>query len=108
MNQHIEIRVYETETGKEPYNIWFDKLDTTTQVVIDARLERVKIGNFGNCKPLKGGLWEFIIDYGPGYRIYFGEINNKIILLLSAGNKRNQSRDIDKAREYWLDYMEKS
>lgn len=107
MSQAIEIRIYEKDIGKEPFNIWFNKLDKSTKAVIDARLERIRIGNFGDCTSLRGGLWEFRIDYGPGYRIYFGKINNQIILLLTGGDKSSQSKDIEKARGYWLDYKEK-
>lgn len=62
MNRGIQIRIYKTETGREPFNIWFNKLDKTTRVIIDARLERVKVGNLGECKLLKDGLWEFILE----------------------------------------------
>ncbi len=107
MSQTIDIQIYQTDMGREPFNIWFNKLEKTTKAVIDARFERIKIGNLGDCTPLKHGLWEFRIDYGPGYRIYFGKISNQIILLINAGDKGNQGRDIEKAKKYWLDYKEK-
>jgi len=99
MNSTVLIYIYETCRDKEPFNIWFNSLDQTTKVIIDARIERIKIGNFGDCEPLKAGIWEFKINYGPGYRIYFGKIsNNQIILLLNEGDKNHQTKDIKKSK----------
>jgi len=107
MNEAIEILIYEDASGKSPYKSWFNKLDTTTQLIIDNRLSRVRLGNFGDCEPVKEGVFELKFKYGPGYRIYFGKINNTIILLINGGNKGNQSRDIEKAKQYWIQYKEK-
>lgn len=69
------------------------------------RLDRLRLGNFGDCKTLQDGVSELRIHYGPGIRIYYGKIANKIILLLCAGNKGSQNRDINKAKEYFNDYQ---
>ena len=68
-----------------------------------ARLDRVQEGNFGDCKNLKDGVWELRIDAGPGYRVYFGEDNNLVVLLL-GGTKQTQARDIVAAKQYWSYY----
>lgn len=66
------------------------------------------LGNYGDCKILKGtsGIYELRIDCGPGYRIYFGKDSNTIVVLLVGGDKKNQDKDIEKVKKYWLDYKE--
>lgn len=102
----IQVVMYATSTGKEPFNEWFLDLDQTTRFTIASRLTRIENGNFGDCKPLTNaaGIWEFRINYGPGYRIYFGKQGNTIVILLMGGDKRSQIRDIKKAEKYWLDH----
>lgn len=104
----IEIIVYSTHTKKEPFKEWLEDLDTRAQVIVITRLDRVSLGNFGDCKQIKNGdgTWELRIDYGPGYRIYFGKKGTTIVVLLTGGNKTSQSRDITKAKKYWLEYKE--
>jgi putative addiction module killer protein len=90
----IEIR--QTET----YRNWFDSLkDRNARMRIDIRIRRISLGNFGDVKPVGEGVSEIKIDYGPGYRIYFVQKKNTIIILLSGGDKATQSRDIQKAHE---------
>ena len=90
----IEIR--QTET----YRKWFDTLkDRNARMRIDIRIRRISLGNFGDVKPVGEGVSEIKIDYGPGYRIYFVQKKNTIIILLSGGDKSTQSRDIQKAHE---------
>jgi putative addiction module killer protein len=69
-------------------------------------LRRVAFGNFGDCKSLKGGdgVSELRINYGPGYRIYYGVCNRALILLLVGGDKSDQKKDIEKAKSYWNEY----
>ncbi len=100
-----EIRIYITLEGKTPFLEWRDSLkDVRAKAKIIARLDRVEDGNLGDCKFVGEGVYELRIDYGPGYRIYFGQENNVIILLLWGGDKSNQSKDISKAQNYWQDY----
>lgn len=108
MKELIEIQVYETEIGKQPFNIWFDELDVSERLIIDNRLARVRAGNIGACGRVHPGLGEIIIDHGSGYRIYYAKIGKTTLLILNAGIKRSQELDIKKAREYWLDYKEKN
>ena len=102
----IQISVYRTNTGKVPYFEWEDELDNFTKAIVTNRLERIKLGNFGDAKVIKdgGGIWELRIDYGSGYRIYFGKQGSAIIVLLMGGDKKSQNRDIKKAKQYWLEY----
>jgi putative addiction module killer protein len=68
------------------------------------RLDRVKLGNLGDYRSVGEGVFEFRIDYVPGYRIYFGQVGLTIVLLLCGGDKSTQEQDIRKAKEYWADY----
>ena len=71
---------------------------------IRARLDRVEEGNLGDYKSVGEGVFELRIDYGSGYRIYFGQEGSRIIILLCGGDKSTQAQDIRKAQEYWEDY----
>ncbi|OGB84363.1 hypothetical protein A3F66_01845 [candidate division TM6 bacterium RIFCSPHIGHO2_12_FULL_32_22] len=99
----IKILIYSTDAGKEPYSIWENKLNKTTQAIVKNRLDRIKIGNLGDIRRVKGSkqLWEIKIDYGPGYRIYFVK-KGFIMALLLGGEKKTQTRDIEKAKKYLL------
>lgn len=97
---------YSTINNKEPLTEWLMTLDTTSKVVITKRLERLENGNFGDCEPVGGGVFELRIHYGPGFRVYFGKQSKTIVILLMGGDKRTQERDIVKAKHYWLDYKE--
>ena len=98
--------VYQSANGKQPYTDWFRSLkDKQTQAIILKRLNRLRQGNLGDYKSLKDGLFELRIDYGPGYRIYFAqEADQLVILLLCAGQKSSQENDIKAARKYLMDY----
>ena len=100
-----EIRVYQTSSGREPFNEWLNSIrDTETQARIRARLERLEDGNLGDCQSVGEGVFELRIHFGSGYRVYFGQIDNTIILLLCGGDKSSQRRDIERAKIYWLEY----
>lgn len=102
----IKVFIFASETGKVPYTDWLDDLDPMTRAVIRSRIDRVRLGNLGDCKLLKNvkGIYELRVDYGPGYRIYFAKINIESIVLLIGGNKSSQKSDIEKAKRYWMDY----
>ena len=80
----IKIAEYTTKTGKVPFSDWLESLDTVTRSIIRSRLNRIRLGNFGDIKSIQGGdgLYEFRIAYGPGYRIYFGKNGQEIVILL--------------------------
>jgi putative addiction module killer protein len=73
-------------------------------MAVDRRIMRVEVGNFGDHKPLRGGVWELRIDVGPGYRVYYAKVSLSVVLLLCAGGKRKQDADIDRACDYWRDW----
>ena len=105
----IELRHYLTATGKNTFDSCLDELnDPRAAARIAARLDRLAAGNFGDCKPVGGGVYEMRIDYGPGYRLYYAMIGRTGVLLLCAGDKRRQSADIAAAITYWSDYKRRS
>jgi putative addiction module killer protein len=96
------IRNYTTPDGREPFEEWLDSLrDKKVQAIVLERLNRVRLGNFGDCRHLEEGVYELRIHYGPGYRVYFGEFENVIVILLCGGTRRTQKRDIQRAKAYW-------
>ena len=103
--QPRDLQRYITSEGKIPFATWFDSLkDTQTKYRIDLRLNRLQLGNLGDYRSVGEGVCELKINYGPGYRIYFGQIGTTIILLLCGGDKSSQEKDIFLALEYWKDY----
>ncbi len=101
------LQVHRTSRGREPFTEWFESIqDTKTQTRIEARLNSVKYGNFGDCQSVGDGVFELRLHFGPGYRIYFGVVSNTIVLLLCGGDKSSQARDITRAKAYWLEYKE--
>jgi putative addiction module killer protein len=106
--EEFNIEIYETTNGKRPFEIWIKEIkEIHTRAKILTRLDRLKLGNFGDCKTLQDGVCELRIHYGPEIRVYYGKIGNKVILLLWGGDKGSQERDITKAKEYWKDYQSK-
>ena len=100
-----ELRVYITTEGREPFNEWLNSLrDQTARAKIRVRLDRVSLGNFGDCHTVGNGVHELRINYGPGYRVYFGQEGTTIVLLLCGGEKHTQSKDIEVAQRYWSEY----
>jgi putative addiction module killer protein len=98
---------FETSTGKVPFSDWFSLLiDIKTKATIDARLTRVRNGNFGNCEPVGQGVLELKIYFGPGFRVYFGSDGDELIVLLTGGDKSTQNKDIKLAQAYWKEYLE--
>jgi len=100
-----QLRIYSTESGKKPFDEWVKNLrDPPTVRRIQARLAGVIAGNLGDMKPIGDGVSELRLDFGPGYRIYFGIDGDELIILLCGGNKSSQDRDTRKAKEYLVDY----
>ena len=108
MSNLIKILLYSTDSDKKPFIDWLGKRDAKVKAILAARLARVRLSNFGDCKIIKGahGVWELRISYGPGYRIYFGKQGTEIVILLIGGDKKSQARDIAKAKEYWRKFKE--
>jgi len=100
-----ELLNYITEDGRCPFEDWLNGLkDVTGRALIRKRLNRVRLGNLGNIRSLGDGVAELKVDFGPGYRVYFGEDGPRIVVLLVGGDKGSQQRDITKAKDYWRDY----
>ena len=101
-----EVIEYLQESGESPFSVWLDALaDRKAQAKIDARLTRLRLGLMGDCKPLRDGVWELRVDFGPGYRVYYAQAGKRLILLLCGGDKRKQSADIKRAVEYWENWQ---
>ena len=74
--------------------------------VVRARLNRIRLGNFGDCKSVGGGVEELRIDFGPGYRVYYGREGSLVVVLLCGGSKKSQARDIVTAQRQWKEYLD--
>lgn len=102
----LTIREYISPQGKKPFRDWLKNLDIAVQARIQARVLRFESGNLGDHKTVGGGVWEARLDFGPGYRLYFGKKGAAVILLLAGGDKTSQSKDIAAAKRYWDDFRE--
>ena len=105
----MDIRRYLARSGRDVLGEWLAELnDDRTRAKIAARIDRLSAGKFGDCKALRGGLWELRIDWGPGYRVYYALVGKACVLLLCGGDKRKPSADIKRALEYLKDYRERT
>ncbi|MCL4828443.1 MAG: type II toxin-antitoxin system RelE/ParE family toxin [Caldilinea sp.] len=105
----IEVLEYLTEDGRNLFRTWLEALrDAEARARIRVRINRIRLGNFGDSKSVGGGVSELRIPYGPGYRVYFGRQGNRVVILLCGGDKRTQARDIETARVAWQDYVKRS
>ena len=105
----IELLEYLTENDRNPFRKWLEGLrDRQARAKIRVRLNRIRLGNFGDCKSVGSGVSELRIPYDPGYRVYFGRKGSKVVILLYGGHKRTQSKDIALAQEYWGDYLRRT
>ncbi len=99
-----EIRIYEDEEGRAPFSEWMDRQEAPLYGRVMARLERVELGNLGDHRGVGDGVFELRIDFGPGYRVYFGVDGSELVVLLIGGTKKTQRRDIETAKQYWRNY----
>lgn len=95
---------YLDRTASSPFAAWFASLDAIAAVKITTAIRRLEQGNFSSVKGVGAGVFEFRIDFGPGYRVYFGKDGEALVILLGGGTKKRQDRDIATAHERWLDY----
>lgn len=99
--------VYADANGNEPFTDWLYGLrDIMGRKRIFARIARLEQGNYGDCEPVGEGISELRMFFGPGYRVYFGEDANNIVVLLCAGDKGSRNQDIKVAKAYWKEYLE--
>lgn len=100
----VEVREYVGSQGKNFYRDWLVALDTATRARIIAAILRMESGNFSAAKSVGSGVSEMRLDFGPGYRVYFGKDGDQLVILLVGGSKRRQQADIAAAHNLWLEY----
>jgi len=100
----IDIREYLDPSGRNHYAVWFNRLNPEAAAKVATALTRLAGGNFSNVKGVGAGVFEYKIDFGPGYRIYFGKDGERLVILLGGGTKKHQQHDIADALASWQDY----
>ncbi len=100
----IEVREFVDAQRNSPFARWFNRLDRCATARVATALYRMEMGNLSNAKGVGGGVLEYRIDLGPGYRIYFGRDGDALIILLGGGTKVRQQRDIEAAMALWREY----
>ncbi|MBV8361668.1 MAG: type II toxin-antitoxin system RelE/ParE family toxin [Deltaproteobacteria bacterium] len=100
----MEVREYLDRAGRSPYKLWFDRLNAQAAAKVATAVTRISLGNMSNVKGVGSGVSELRIDFGPGYRVYFGKDGDHVIILLGGGTKQRQQRDINAAIANWEDY----
>ena len=101
MNEVLE---YLDELGRSPFARWFESLNAPASARVATAVIRMQAGNLSNVQGVGNGVFEYRIDYGPGYRVYFGKDGETLIILVGGGTKKRQSRDIELAKQRWNDY----
>jgi putative addiction module killer protein len=100
----VELRYYLDSDAKSPFEDWFTILDFQAAAKVTTALVRLEQGNVSNVKSVGSGVSEMRIDWGPGYRIYFGRDGEALVILLTGGTKKRQDNDIKTAKLFWQDY----
>lgn len=101
----LDVREYLDTAGRSPFAKWLRALNVQAAAKIATALERIADGNLSNVKPVGSGVFEYKLDFGPGYRIYFGRDGDRLIILLAGGTKKRQQEDIRQAKANWQDYQ---
>ena len=100
----VKVLEYVDAQGREPYRIWIRSLDVTARVRVIATVLRLEGGNFSTAKSVGSGVSELRLDFGPGYRVYFGREGERLVILLGGGSKKRQQADIAEAHTLWAEY----
>jgi putative addiction module killer protein len=100
----LHIREYTTPDGSSPFARWFDQLNAEAAAKVAVALTRMQQCNLSNVKAVASGVHEYRIEFGPGYRVYFGRDGPLLIILLGGGTKKRQQSDIRRALELWTAY----
>ena len=103
----LDVREYLDATGRSPFGEWFADLDAPAAAKVTVAVARIEQGNLSNVKTVGEGVLEYRIDFGPGYRVYFGRDGEVLVILLAGGTKKRQQRDIETARARWADYRQR-
>jgi putative addiction module killer protein len=100
----MQILEYQAEDGSSPFADWFGSLDAPAAAKVATAMARLEAGNTSKVKGVGRGVFEVKIDFGPGYRVYFGKDGPEIVILVGGGTKKRQPRDIAAAQACWDDY----
>lgn len=101
------VKMYQRPDGLVPFTRWYKSLrDMRGQQKVLARIDRMKLGNLGDHRSVGEGVTELRIAFGPGYRVYFGQEGEEMVILLVGGDKSTQNDDIKTAKNYWKNYKE--
>jgi len=103
----LEIRYYLARDGRSPFEGWFASLDPTARAKVTVAIARLEQGNLSNANGVGEGVLEYRINFGPGYRVYFGRDGEMLVILLTGGTKKRQQRDIVAAIEMWAEYRQR-
>jgi putative addiction module killer protein len=103
----IEVLEYVDSAGRIPYRNWIAKLDVGTRARVLATVLRIECGNFSVARGVGSGVSELRLDFGPGYRVYFGRDGERLVILLGGGTKQRQQTDIEAARWLWAEYKKR-
>jgi putative addiction module killer protein len=103
----VEVREYIDRGGLSPFAAWSDRLNREAAAKVAAALARIQQGNLSNAKGVATGVYEYRIDFGPGYRIYFGKDGDRLVILVGGGTKKRQQEDIKTALARWQDYKQR-
>ncbi len=100
-----EVKILELSNGKVPFESWLESLSPAFMRSVDARITRVRDGNFGDHKSVAEGVFELRIIQGPGLRVYYGLDGEELVILITGGNKGSQKKDVKVAHKLWKDYL---
>jgi putative addiction module killer protein len=103
----VDVREYLDRDGHSPFREWRGRLNPEARRKVTTALYRVGLGNFSNVKGVSAGVFECKINFGPGYRVYFGKDGEQIVILLGGGTKQRQQNDIGAALGRWEDYKQR-
>jgi putative addiction module killer protein len=103
----VEVREYLDRGGRSPFAAWSDSLDREAAAKVAAALGAHPAGQLSNAKGIGAGVHEYRIDFGPGYRIYFGKDGDRLVILVGGGTKKRQQEDINTALARWQDYKQR-
>ena len=102
--KEVEIREFLDASGRSPFAGWFEELNAVAAARVTVALTRLGQGNFSNVEGVGAGVHEIKIDFGPGYRVYFGKDGGRIVILLGGSAKKRQSAAIAAAQAAWAEY----